>query len=175
MFILDEAWTFLSSSDGLAMLQQMGREGRSLNLLPIFCTQRVADLVRDGVDMESYLSRAFVLSLREEREARAALQLCGLRPTDDRVAWLREAGPRQADNDMQGRPALALHRDLRNRHAAVLIGPVPTAASVAWTTNPEERRRLDEQAFMEAQQDLVSSPETGQEGGTGGPGGTQAV
>ena len=38
VFILDEAWTVLGSSEGLAILQQLGREGRSLNILPIFAT-----------------------------------------------------------------------------------------------------------------------------------------
>lgn len=144
VFILDEAWTFLSSSEGLSTVQQLGREGRSLGLLPIFATQRVADLIKDGVDMEGYMSRVFVLSLREEREARAALQLCGLEPSRARVDWLREAGPRRAEEDMPGRPALALHRDLKGRHAALVIGPVPPAAALAWTTNPEERRAIEE-------------------------------
>jgi hypothetical protein len=136
VMVVDEAWTFLSSSEGLAALQQIGREGRSLNLLPIFATQRVDDLLRDGVDMEGYMSRVMVMKLTDAREARAALTLCGLEPTEDRVRWLRAAGPKD------GRPAMGLHRDLTKRHAAVYIGPVPPAAHVAYTTNPTERREL---------------------------------
>lgn len=136
VMVVDEAWTFLSSSEGLAALQQIGREGRSLNLLPIFATQRVDDLLRDGVDMEGYMSRIMVMKLTDDREARAALKLCGLEPTDDRVRWLRAAGPKN------GRPAMGLHRDLAKRHAAVYVGPIPPAAHAAFTTNPAERKEL---------------------------------
>ena len=139
--IVDEAWTFLSSSEGLATVQRLGRLGRSQNILPIFATQRVDDLLREGVDMEGYLSRVFVMKLNDEREARAALRLCGLAPTTERIAWLRQAGPRKAENGLPGRPAFAIHKDLNGRHAAVLIGPTPPAAAEAFSTNPEERAK----------------------------------
>jgi hypothetical protein len=149
VMVVDEAWTFLSSSEGLAALQQIGREGRSLNLLPIFATQRVDDLLRDGVDMEGYMSRVMVMKLTDDREARAALKLCGLEQTPDRIAWLRNAGPRN------GRPAMGLHRDLQKRHSAVLVGPVPPAAHQAFTTNPSERRELDKGAALTVLGDSV--------------------
>jgi hypothetical protein len=103
----------------------------------VFATQRVDDLLREGVDMEGYMSRVMVMKLTDEREARAALQLCGLQANEQRIRWLRNAGPRP------GRPAMGLHRDLFRRHAAVYIGPVPPAAHQAFTTNPAERRLLD--------------------------------
>jgi hypothetical protein len=136
VMIVDEAWTFLSSSEGLAALQQIGREGRSLNLLPIFATQRVDDLLREGIDMEGYMSRVMVMKLTDEREAAAALKLCGLEPSQDRIRWLRHAGPKG------GRPAMGLHRDLSKRHSALYVGPVPPAAHIAFTTNPQERKEL---------------------------------
>lgn len=136
VMIVDEAWTFLSSSEGLAALQQIGREGRSLNLLPIFATQRVDDLLRDGVDMEGYMSRVMVMKLTDEREAAAALKLCGLDPSPERIRWLRNAGPKD------GRPSMGLHRDLSKRHSAIYVGPVPPAAHIAFTTNPQERKAL---------------------------------
>jgi hypothetical protein len=136
VMVVDEAWTFLSSSEGLAALQQIGREGRSLNLLPIFATQRVDDLLKDGIDMEGYMSRIMVMKLTDDREARAALKLCGLDQTEERIRWLRNAGPRE------GRPAMGLHRDLAKRHAAVYVGPVPPSAHMAFTTNPAERQVL---------------------------------
>lgn len=139
VMVVDEAWTFLSQSEGLAALQQIGREGRSLNILPIFATQRVADLIKEGVDMEGYLSRVFVMKLMDEREAKAALHLCGLEATPERIAWLRQAGPRREENGQPARPSLALHRDLKNRHSALMVGPVPEAAREAFTTNPADR------------------------------------
>lgn len=141
VIIVDEAWMYLQSSDGLAAMQSFGRLGRSKNILPIFATQRVDDLLRTGVDMESYLSRVLVLKLSEKKEAEAALKLCGLEPTDDRIEWLRNAGAKYTDDGQLIRGAMGLHRDLKNRHAAVLIGPVPDAARAAFSTNPEDRAR----------------------------------
>ena len=139
VFILDEAWTFLNSPDGLAAVQQLGREGRSLNLLPIFITQRVADLIKDGIDMESYLSRVLVLKLTDENEARAALKLCRLEATDSRISWLRNIGPRKGETMRENVAARGLLRDLNDRHSALMLGPIPPDAHEAFTTNPEER------------------------------------
>lgn len=143
VLIVDEAWAFLAHPAGKAALQRMGRLGRSLNVLPIFATQRVADLV--GSDMEGFLSRVFVMALHDPREASAALKLCGVEATEARLQWLAQAGP---DRET-GRWAMALHRDLRDRHSAVLVGPVPPWAYRAFTTNPAERARI--KAMLEAQ------------------------
>lgn len=142
--IVDEAWMYLQSSEGLAAVQSFGRLGRSKNILPIFATQRIDDLIKTGIDMEGYLSRVLVLKLSEEREAAAALRLCGLDPTPGRIAWLRQAGARYSDDGVLLRGAMGLHRDLKNRHSAVLIGPVPDSVRMAFSTNPEDRARRRE-------------------------------
>jgi hypothetical protein len=131
---------YLQSSEGLAALQSLGRMGRSQNILPVFATQRVDDLLRDGADMEGYLSRVFALQLADEREARAALKLVGLEATDGRIEWLRRAGPRRRENGDRGRPAMGIHRDLAGRHAAVMFGPIPENIRLAISTNPEDRK-----------------------------------
>lgn len=146
VLVVDEAWTFLSHSEGLAALQQIGREGRSLNLLPIFATQRIADLVSEGIDMESYISRVMVMKLTDEREAIAALKLCGLEPTPARISFLRTASAIRASEGVAGRPAVGLHRDQYGRHAAVFVGPVPPSVHEAFTTNPEERKTRNTRA-----------------------------
>ena len=143
VMIVDEAWTFLSSSEGLASLQQIGREGRSLNLLPIFATQRVNDLIKDGVDMESYMSRVMVMKLSDPKEAAAAFRLCGLEPTEPRTRWLAGANPRPPSDGRPARPAMGILRDLSGRHAPVFVGPVPPVAHTAFTTNPKERQDLE--------------------------------
>jgi len=150
VLIVDEAWTFLSHAEGLASLQQIGREGRSLNLLPIFATQRVDDLIQEKVNMESYISRVMVMEMREERDITAALNLCGLAPLPERIQWVRQAGYKAATQGAPERPAMGIHRDLYDRHAAVYVGPVPEAARIAFTTNPEERRLRDEAALADA-------------------------
>jgi len=143
VLIVDEAWMYLQSSEGLAALQSLGRMGRSQNILPVFATQRVDDLLREGVDMEGYLSRVFALQLADEREARAALRLVGLEATEGRIKWLRQAGPRRREDGKTGRPAMGLHRDLAGRHAAVMFGPVPEHIRLAISTNPEDRKIRD--------------------------------
>lgn len=147
VLILDEAWTFLAHQTGREALQQLGREGRSLNILPIFCTQRVADLLQ--YDMEGYLSRVLVMKLQEEREANAALELCGIEPTAARRQMLGKAAPQQGE-DGKTQWAMAVHRDLQGRHASVLIGPFPDYVYDAFTTNPVERRLIQEQLAARA-------------------------
>jgi hypothetical protein len=144
VMVLDEAWTFLGHPDGQAMLQQLGRESRSMNILPVFATQRVADII--SRDMEGYLSRVFCFSSREEREARAALELCGLEPTDSQLSWLRNCGPVRGDDETPARPPMALHRDLKGRHGAVVLGPVPERARIAFSTNLLDREAREEAA-----------------------------
>jgi hypothetical protein len=140
VMILDEAWTFLSHPAGMAAMQQLGREGRSLNVLPIFATQRVSDLL--GSDMEGYISRVFCMQMRDPKEAEAALRICGLEPTPGRLSWLANAGPRPRKGTTPAKWAYALHRDLSDRHAAIMIGPTPQYAAEMFTTNPAEREEL---------------------------------
>ncbi|HVT77879.1 MAG TPA: ATP-binding protein [Acidimicrobiales bacterium] len=135
--IVDEAWTFLSSREGLSALQRLGREGRSQQVFPILATQRIADVM--SADMLTYVSRALVLKMTDEREARAALEIIGLEPTPERIAYLRTIGPMRADEHHRGTPPRGLFRDLYDRHASVLLGPTPTAAAAAFSTNPLDR------------------------------------
>ena len=141
VLIVDEAWTFLSSTEGLAALTQLGREGRSLRLLPIFATQRVADVLNK--DMESYISRVFCLKLKDPKDAAAALDLCGLEPTPSRIAWLANCGPTAPAGLDPGKPAMSLHRDIKDRHSAVMIWPIPENIKLAISTNPADRARRD--------------------------------
>lgn len=139
VLMVDEAHHYLNSDEGKASLQRLGREGRSLKLLPIFATQRVSDLL--NADMESYLSRVAVLSLKDPEQASAALRLCGLEDTEERRKLLKSAAPVEPSGDMPGRPAIALMRDIHDRHAAVMVGPVPESVRAALSTNFVDRER----------------------------------
>lgn len=153
MLVVDEAWMFLKSQEGMAALNALGRLGRSQNILPVLITQRVKDFVSAGVDMEEYISRVFAMALSDKREAEAALELCGLEITEERIEFLREAGPEAPTENAPGRPALALHRDLHNRHAAVLVGPWPNSLRLQLSTNPVEREQRE--AWRAAQSAVV--------------------
>lgn len=141
VMIVDEAWSFLSSDEGRAAVQSIGRKGRSWNILPIFATQRIADLLQSGVDMKGFMSRVFVMKLDDDVEARAALDLCGLEATPDRIAWLKSVAPYRSKATGRVIPARGLHRDLHNRHAAITIAPTIPAVAEALSTNPEEMAR----------------------------------
>jgi hypothetical protein len=140
VLVMDEAWMFLQSREGLQAVQRLGRLGRSQNILPIFCTQKVADLLEGDANMESFMSRVFVMKMTDRREATAALKLCGLEATEARLDFLRNAGPKPAKNGQPGRPAMAIHRDLQKRHAAVYVGPFPESLRIAISTNPDDKK-----------------------------------
>lgn len=157
ILIVDEAWTFLSSSEGLLALQRLGRLGRSLNLLPIFATQRIHDILKN--DLEGYLSRVFAMKLSDEKEATAALKLVGLAPTAERLALLKEAQARPGSDGVPARGALALHRDLHNRKSLVEIGPVPDAVRMAFSTNTVDKAKREAQ--QQQQQAEAGKPAAG--------------
>ena len=140
VLIVDEAWMFLKSAEGAGAIQSLGRLGRSQNILPILITQKVKDFVDGGADVEEHLSRVFAMALADEKEATAALQLCQLKPTRTRLNFLRDAGPVKPEPGQIGRPAMALHRDLNNRHAAVVLGPWPDWIRSEISTNPEDKQ-----------------------------------
>ncbi len=135
VMILDEAHVLMGSKEGQAILQRMGREGRSQQILPILATQRIADVMAQGVDMTSYLGRSLIMKMADPVEADAALGLIGLEPTQARRDWLAEASPIRG-----GRGALALHRDLEGRCSAMLIGKIPEHVAQLFSTNPLDRQ-----------------------------------
>ncbi|MYA40537.1 MAG: hypothetical protein F4Z31_02100 [Gemmatimonadetes bacterium] len=133
ILIIDEAHVLMGSEEGLAIVERLGREGRSQKVLPILATQRVADVTEGGADLASYLSRVLCLKLSDRREAEAALKLLRLDPTEKRIADLANAGP------SGDQPALAYHRDLRGRNSLVTIGPMPEHVRALYSTASQDR------------------------------------
>ena len=150
VLILDEAWTFLSQRESLKALERISREGRSLNIVPVFLTQRIKDVI--SRDLEGFMSRVLVLKLNEKPEAEAAIRICGLNPTPERLALLREAGPKPATEDKPAVWAQGMFRDLQFRHSWVALGPTPEKAMQAWSTNPDDKRRFEEQKQREMEE-----------------------
>ena len=134
VLVVDEAHHFLGSSEGLATLERIGREGRSLGLLPIFATQRVTDLLK--VDMESFMSRVLALKLTDPKESEAALRLCRLEATPARKGFLASAGA-----------GSGFFRDLDDRHSVIQVGAgVPEDLRMAMSTNRADRLLKEIQA-----------------------------
>lgn len=135
VLVVDEAHHFLASAEGRATVDRINREGRSLKLLPIFCTQRVTDLVNDSaVDMETFISRVLVLNLPDHNESAAALTLCGLAPTDSRVSYLRTSPS-----------GWGFFRDIDDRHSIVHVGAgISSELHQAMSTNYTDRQARDD-------------------------------
>lgn len=140
VLIIDEAHVLMGSSEGLSLIERLGREGRSQQVLPVLATQRVLDVTRGGADLASYLSRVVALQLRDPDEASAALQLLGLEPDQEKVAILASAGPiRSKDPEGHSRSALAYHSDLHGRKSLITVGPYPDDVVKLFSTNPLDR------------------------------------
>lgn len=148
VYVIDEAHHYIASDEGMASLDRLAREGRSMGLLPIFITQQPSDLL--SVDMDSYMSRVMAMKLGKEEEAAAALRLCGLKPTRPRIDFLRSCGPQPKSEDTPGRPASGLMRDVYDRHSVVLVGPVPEEMRMAMSTNRSDREKRDAEAEARA-------------------------
>lgn len=145
VLIADEAHVFMGSEEGRAILQRLGREGRSQRILPILATQRIADVISEGADMGSYLGRSLIMQISDPKEADAALMLCGLEPNQKRRKWLSQAGPKRG---VRG-GSLALHRDLNDDCSAMLIGPVLDEYAELFSTNPLDRELRSAQVAEE--------------------------
>ena len=134
VLVLDEAHVFLGSQEGRAIIQRLGREGRSQQILPVLATQRISDVLAEGVDMGSYMGRVLVMKMTDDVEARAALKLCGLEDTDERLNMMRMFGPVRGE-----RGSYAFYRDLQDRCSLVGIGPIPADIAQLFSTNPLDR------------------------------------
>jgi hypothetical protein len=155
VLVIDEAHHYIGSPEGLASLDRLAREGRSMGLLPIFATQRVTDLL--AVDMESFMSRVLCMKLNDRAQAVAALTLCRLEPTQARIDFLRTAGPRRGGDGGPARSSLGILRDIYDRHAVISIGPVPEHLRLAMSTNRSDREARDATAAAADSPDTVET------------------
>lgn len=165
VLIIDEAWTFMASREGLAGLHKIGREGRSQQVLPILATQRIADVTT--AELVSYISRVLVLQMKDPEEAAAALTMCGLQATPERMAWLARAGVVERTTTNPGRPPVGIMSDIHGRHAGVVLGPTPERHRAAYSTSSTDRRRRAA-ARGERVQEADAEPADGTEATTDG-------
>lgn len=77
VLLIDEAWVILKH--GAGELESIGRLARSMEYLPILFTQRVTDIT--NAELHGYISRGFILHMKDAKEARAACELFGIDPT----------------------------------------------------------------------------------------------
>jgi len=160
----DESWIMEKAAPG--DLDQIGRLAASWNVLPILYTQRPSGQMQAG--LKGYISRGLIGHIKDEQEARAALDMYGLGGNE---AMLRRitapdtlSGGKGANwdslkalrDDTTGkllRGAVFYYVDLHGRVAPVEVTLSPDFLKIASTTPADvERRRLERerQAAAEA-------------------------
>ena len=91
--------------------------------------------------MGSYMGRVMVMKMTDDVEAQAALEVCKLLPTPERMAMLRQFGPIRGE-----RGSYAFYRDLLDRCSLVGIGPIPQDIAELFSTNPLDRKAREAKA-----------------------------
>ncbi len=123
--LLDEAWFFLSSVQGRALLNRVIRLGRAFNATVLVATQRLADLG----DLSELFGVYLLFGQETEAEARAGLTQIGL-----------DAETPLAQRLTEYRQGLCLARDLDGRVGEMQVDPVFPELLVALDNTPQAVR-----------------------------------
>lgn len=126
LVILDEAWAFLDSAQGRALLDRLVRLGRAFNATILVVSQQVADLG----ELAQLVGTVYLFGQDSPRAAERSVEVIGLDPEDGGLA-ARLTGFRR------GR---CLMRDLQGRVGEVQFDPAP-ALLAALDTTPREGGR----------------------------------
>lgn len=124
--LLDEAWFFLSSVQGRALLNRVIRLGRAFNATVLVATQRLADLG----DLSELFGVYLLFGQETEAEARAGLTQIGLDSEAPLAQWITEY-----------RQGLCLMRDLDGRIGEVQIDLVFGELLAALDNTPKAAAR----------------------------------
>jgi hypothetical protein len=128
--LFDEAWFLLASRDGRRLIDRLNRLGRAENATLILATQQLTDVG----EIENLIGTRFIFGQETAAEARRALELLGLDPSDRAMVERLRAYRR-------GR---CLMRDIDDRVAELQIEPVYEHLLRVLDTSP--RTRLKEAA-----------------------------
>ncbi len=134
--MLDEAWTFLGA--GRDQIESLGRLARSQGVLPMLFTQKVTDAVNAG--LTGFISRGFIMPIRDREEAVAACELFKLDPTPERIARITANDTLNASSSsITGAPNWDSMRALRDpRTGQVLRGTIALYYDLAGRAVPVE-------------------------------------
>jgi hypothetical protein len=134
--MLDEAWTFLGA--GRDQIESLGRLARSQGVLPMLFTQKVTDAVNAG--LSGFISRGFIMPIRDQAEAIAACELFKLEPTPERIARITANDTLNASSaSITGAPNWESMRALRDpRTGQVLRGTIAIYYDLAGRAVPVE-------------------------------------
>lgn len=156
----DEAWTFLKA--GPEEVERLGRLARSQGVLPILYSQKVTDATEKS--LQNYISRGFILGIKDPIEAEAACELFGLEPTVERIERITAGSTKGGTVGEEGeepnwnslrplrrgyggkvlRGSVAIYSDLSGDRANMIEIPIPGwffERSSTNTVDQEVRRR----------------------------------
>lgn len=129
--ILDEAWTWLGTQRGRAMLNKLVRLGRTFNVTVIICSQTISELG----PLSDLIGMRVIFGVETVAEAKRGLEMVGADKDDpDLVAML-------TDKDVF-RAGRALLRDLSGRVADVQFDPVDPEILAVLDTSPNAQYPL---------------------------------
>jgi hypothetical protein len=127
--VLDEAWTFLGTQHGRALLDKLVRLGRRFNATVIIASQTIAELG----SLDDLIGMRFVFGANSRAEARRALELIGLDGGDEQLV-------RALSDGRQFRRGRCLFRDLDGDVAEVQFDAVLPHVLEVLDTSPSARR-----------------------------------
>jgi hypothetical protein len=127
--VLDEAWTFLGTQHGRALLDKLVRLGRRFNATVIIASQTIAELG----SLDDLIGMRFIFGANSRAEARRALELIGLDGGDEQLV-------RALSDGRQFRRGRCLFRDLDGNVAEVQFDPVLPHVLEVLDTSPSARR-----------------------------------
>ena len=127
--VLDEAWTFLGTQHGRALLDKLVRLGRRFNATVIIASQTIAELG----SLDDLIGMRFLFGVNSRAEARRALELIGLDHGDEQLV-------RALSDGRQFRRGRCLFRDLDGNVAEVQFDPVLPHVLEVLDTSPSAPR-----------------------------------
>ncbi len=142
VLIIDEAWYLFASPEAKSFLERFSRLGRSLDMMIIFATQRVRDLMDS--DLHEYLSRALILRLESESEHEAALKILGVEDDIDGsyTQIMKNSGTKRITDPDTGEeiiiPPIGWIKDLSRNVGQVSLQIPPHLIADFYSTNPDD-------------------------------------
>ncbi|PWI56647.1 hypothetical protein BM613_12735 [Sulfoacidibacillus thermotolerans] len=131
VMILDEAWKLRKFSQGVDLVDNLLRQSRSLNIVPIMLMQNATDFKEWGESIDGLFAWRFILRMNSQTETAAALQLVGLEQEDSHE-WSRIFSDFQAG---EGLVVDALGRTQRMR-----VHVKPSVALKWFDTTPKSEK-----------------------------------
>lgn len=113
IFSIDEAWKMMMTPEGVRLITEIIRMGRSMGIMPIIATQNANDLA--GTEIRNNLGMVFMFRNSDKYEIESCLDILGLDKDDD---YLKQRIPNFASGQ-------CLFKDVSGRVGEMMVRPRP--------------------------------------------------